>query len=218
MSNITTVFLLVLALIIVPVALLIVTFLPHETLASEEFESKYGALVEGIDTRRKWKVAYMLVFVLRRSTFLLIVLLWIDPIYQTQQVQVLLLVTMFAQMHGASAWALTRRAHNLILLANEVFVFAITIHTLFFTGWLSDSQGYSAHKKRLDLGWSMVILTVTMCSINIFLIVWESVHSLNLACTKYGRLIVFKYCNSGKQEAAEELDEEETEETSPEPS
>ena len=88
------------------------------------------------------------------------------------QLVLLYLLSLVTNIYIGNTMAFKEKLDNRLENINETFVFAISLHLLFFTEWLDDDN------LKLKLGWSMIGFIILMIFVNLLVIIYEICHQV----------------------------------------
>ena len=121
-----------------PVLMLFTITRKQNQLTNTPYSEYFGDLYEGTKIDTKLKLAYSLIFVLRRFIFCTIGMFLLNPNLGGMQIVLLMLLNVLSIAYIGCSSAQKRFELNMIEFVNEIFVQAATIHLVFFTDFVLD--------------------------------------------------------------------------------
>jgi hypothetical protein len=123
---------------VLPILSLFIISRKKKELIKTPFSECVGELYESTRIDSKLKLAYTLMFIIRRGIYLTIGMFLLNPNLGGLQITLLMLLNLLAIVYIGYSSAQKRFELNLIEFVNEVFVQAATVHLIFFTDYVQD--------------------------------------------------------------------------------
>ena len=140
------------------------------------FNRRWHGLFEGVDTRNKLNLLFNVVFCLRRLIFVHSAFYLSET--PTFQIQSIILINLFSLIYKGNNNPQISRFSNRIELFNEAFVCIVTLHLMFYTDWVPDSQ------TQFEMGFSMIGFMIINFAVNLFFVFYFAGHQLKLVGIK----------------------------------
>lgn len=172
----TAYFVVILACIMFPLALVYLQVQRRRDLHRRRIFSVLGELYSGFKTEERMHLIYYFLFGARRVFYIYVVFNWEDSSWA--QIMVLEFMNLFMVIYIGQFNPMSRANKNKIELFNEVFVQMITIHMLVFTEWCNRPE-------QDIMGWSMIAFIVYNIVCNTTGIFATVIHSFNLIFERY---------------------------------
>ena len=163
-------------LVVMPGAFLQMMRHPKIDFLRKKFTRKWGGFYEGVRTRYKVYSFFYFIFMMRRVLFVTVAFTTDTIIYQ---ILFLNFLNLSILMYNGYYAPLVSRLANRIELFNEVCIHLASLHLIFFTDWLPDSD------TQYMMGWSMIVFICGCMFVNFALVFYSAGRSMKLLFIKY---------------------------------
>lgn len=185
-STIFSIFVFSLMVLIIPGAWAILYVSNQTTLDSTQFKAKFEELYDQLDTKRKEALFQPILFLLRRMTYTLSVVLLIR--YNFFQIQILAFKGSLLMIYNGYFQPFTTSQKNRLEICNEIILLQAVYCLILFTEFVPDPV------IRYQNGWAMILVTFTLISVNMIVVISTSIKDM----VKKGKTRYKKYSYENK--------------------
>mmetsp|Transcript_24944 Transcript_24944/g.38740 ORF Transcript_24944/g.38740 Transcript_24944/m.38740 type:complete len:353 (+) Transcript_24944:2718-3776(+) len=164
---------------------------------TKSFSQKFGVLIEGVRTQDKVSLSYFLIFMIRRLLFFMIAFTFTSA--PSLQIIFVLYLTVGCQIYLVYYKPRKPRFFNKIETVNEVFVYIVTLHMIFFTDWIPSAEA------SYNLGISAIIFTGATILYNLSFVFYHGSKAIYLIYQKLHAVLMFKLTPPERPAKIEEI-------------